>query len=31
MIIEVRYCDECDLEYENHFMLKYQEVVYYES
>ncbi len=29
--VEVRNCNECELEYENHFMLKYQEVVYYES
>ncbi len=28
--VEVRHCNECELEYENRFTLIYQEVVYYE-
>jgi hypothetical protein len=29
-VIEVRICDECELEYETHFVFDHQEVVYYE-
>ncbi len=28
--IEARWCSECSLEYETHFVFDHQEVVYYE-